>query len=139
MPGAKVKLGKDWDEGVLVITYSLLVSGTRKSVVRPGDLSAVEFALLPVPQSAQVHTRSMLPLCTACLPVPAAHILQAVTREVHVCASPPRPEPQACLLRISILTWSALEDSMQTACMTPDCNAIAQPYAAGFVLQLCWA
>lgn len=37
MPGAKVKLGKDWDEGVLVITYSLLVSGTRKSVVRPGD------------------------------------------------------------------------------------------------------
>ena len=44
MPGAKVKLGKDWDEGVLVITYSLLVSGTRKSVVRSGDWSAVQSA-----------------------------------------------------------------------------------------------
>ena len=56
MPGAKVKLGKEWDEGVLVITYSLLVSGTRKSVVRPGDWSAVQSAYLPVPQSAPVQT-----------------------------------------------------------------------------------
>ena len=49
MPGAKVKLGKEWDEGVLVITYSLLVSGTRKSVVRPGNWSVVQSAYLPLP------------------------------------------------------------------------------------------
>ena len=60
MPGAKVKLGKDWDEGVLVITYSLLVSGTRKSVVRHGDSSAVEFALLPVPKKRNSATQVKL-------------------------------------------------------------------------------
>lgn len=61
MPGAKVKLGKDWDEGVLVITYSLLVSGTRKSVTTLDDqltehanVTADNLAGLGIPQDSRL-------------------------------------------------------------------------------------